>query len=510
MLKRYAPQSVTIQGILADIYTTMSRDLQDATTTEANRNREYENLSATIADNIAKLEAKKKATEETKASAEETLAQTTQSFDDITAEKAANVEFFDATKASCTEKHSEWTTRSTLRSDEIAGLQAALDILTTDANRALFDKAIKPGKETFFLQESSEVLSVPIQKAYSALKVQATKVHSLRLAQLAATVRSTKSGHFDVVIASIEKLIQDLTAENTADIAKRDECKETYKNIDSAVADLSWKIKNNLAKIDKLENSINANEAERQKTMKDIADVDDTLAKMKKVREDENIAFKAAKKDDEDAVTVLTSAVDALEAYFKKYNIKLGPYQGNVADLTMIQKPFDVSEDQAPDTPFADKGSRKHESKGVLQLLTMLIEDLKDEISNEMKIEANAQLAYENQKKVTLELRARLEDKKTNLKNTIDLETKEQSDENSDMDANQKSKDDELAYQKQVKPDCDWIIGAFKKRESARNAEMNGLVAAKEYLAGYQSSSLLQKSNFDDEVLSKIKFAGMR
>jgi len=508
--QRYAPQSVTIQGILADIYTTMARDLQDATTTEANSNRDFENLSATIADNIAQLETKKKQTEDRKAAAESNLAETTQSFDDITAEKTANVAFFDQTKVSCTEKHSEWTTRSTLRDDEIAGLQTALDILTTDANRALFAKAIKPGKETFFLQESSEVLSVPVQKAYSALKLQATKVHGLRLAQLAATVRSTKSGHFDVVIASIVALIQDLKDENAADIAKRDECKKTYKNIDSTVADLSWKIKNNLAKIDKLESSIQTNKAEHQKTINDIADVDDTLAKMKQLREDENTAFKAAKKDDEDAVAVLTSAVDALEAYFKKNNIELGPYQGNVADLTLFQKPFNVSEDQAPDTPFAHKGSRQHESKGVLQILTMLIEDLRDEISNEMKIEAEAQKAYENQKKVTLELRGRLVDKKTNLKDTIDLEIKQQSDENSDMETNHKGKDDELAYEKQIKPDCDWIIGAFKKREIARNSEMNGLVAAKEYLAGYQSSALLQKSSFDDEVLSKIKFAGMR
>lgn len=508
--QRYAPQSVTIQGILADIYTTMARDLQDATSIESTRNLDFETLSATIADNIAKLQTKKKATEDKKAEAETSLAETTQSFDDITAEKAANVEFFDQTKESCTEKHTEWTTRSTMRDDEMAGLTLALDILTTDANRALFDKAIKPGKETFFLQETSEVLSPPVQKAYSALKLQATKVHSLRLAQLAAAVRSTKSGHFDVVIASIDKLIQDLSDENTADIAKRDECKEAYKKINSAVADISWKIKKNLAKIDKLESSIQSNKAEHQKTVQDIFDVDETLNKTKQIREEENVAFKAAKKDDEDAVVVLTSATDALEAYFKKHKIELGPYQGNVADLTLLQKPFKVSEDQAPDTPFADKGSRKHESKGVLQILTMLIEDLKDEISNEIKIEAEAQKAYEHQKKITLELRQRLEDKKANLKDTIDLETQEQSDENSDMDKNQKEKDNELAYQKQIKPDCDWIIGAFKQRETARTSELNGLLAAKEYLAGYQPSSLLQKSKFDDEVLSKIKFAGMR
>jgi len=509
--QRYAPQSVTIQGILADIYTTMARDLQDGTSTEANQNSVFEKLSFSIATNIDLLQEKKMRKEEKKAEAETVLAETTQAFDDLSAEKVANVEFFDQTKESCTMKHTEWTTRSTMRDDEIAGLKLALNILTTDASRALFDKAIKPGKETFFLQETSEVLSVPVQKAYSALKLQATKVHSLRLAQIAATVRSTKTGHFDVVIASIDKLIQDLTDENTADIQKRDECKETYKNIESSVKDISWKIKKNLAKIDKLESSIQSDTAEKQQTVEDIASVTATLLKMQNLRVDENTAFKSAKKDDEDAVAVLTSATNALEAYFKKHKIELGPYQGNVADLTLLlQQPFAVSEDQAPDTPFADKGSRKHESKGVLQLLTMLIEDLKDEISNEIKNEAEAQKAYEHQKKIAVKLRQTLEDKKTNLQSNIDLETGQQSDENLDMEQNQGDKDSKLAYMQKIKPDCDWIIGAFKQRESARAAEMNGLVAAKEYLAGYQPSSLLQKSKFDDEALSKIKFAGMR
>jgi len=508
--QRYAPQSVTIQGILADIYTTMARDLQDATSTEANQNLMFEKLSFQIATNIDLLQEKKLRKEEQKAEAESTLADTTQAFDDLSAEKVANVEFFDQTKESCTTKHKEWTLRDKMRQDEIAGLTEALKILSTDASRALFDKAIKPGKETNFLQESSEVLSVPVQKAYSALKLQATKVHSLRLAQVAAAVRSTKSGHFDLVITSIDKLIQDLTDENTADIQKRDQCKDTYLNIDSSVKDFSWKIKKNLAKIDKLESSIQSDKAEKQKTVEDIASVTATLATMLKLRVEENTAFKAAKKDDEDAVAVLTDATNALEAYFKKYKIELGPYQGNVADLTLLQQPFNVSEDQAPDTPFSGKGSRKLESKGVLQLLTMLIEDLKDEISNEIKNEAEAQKAYEHQKKVALKLRATLEDKKTNLATNIAMELQQQSDENNDMNENQGDKDDKLAYMKQIKPDCDWIIGAFKQRESARTAEMNGLVEAKEYLAGYQPSSLLQKSKFDDEALSKIKFSGMR
>ena len=75
---------------------------------------------------------------------------------------------------------------------------------------------------------------------------------------------------------------------------------------------------------------------------------------------------------------------------------------------------------------------------------------------------------------------------------------------------NSKEKTDELEYKAKIKPDCDWIIGLFKERETARAAEMNGLLTAKEYLAGAKVPSLLQKSKFNDDALSSIKFMAMK
>ena len=50
-----------------------------------------------------------------------------------------------------------------------------------------------------------------------------------------------------MVIASIDKIIQNLKDEEAADIAKRDECTDQYLSIESTVKDLSWKIKKNEA-----------------------------------------------------------------------------------------------------------------------------------------------------------------------------------------------------------------------------------------------------------------------
>ena len=377
------------------MYSTFVTDLEEATQDEAAANRKFEDYIYQKQKEMADMKATKLKKEGQKADAESLLADTTQAYDDTEAQKEADIEFFDETKKVCLAKNEEWVIRKKMRDQEIAGMKEALKILTSDEAREMFAKAIKPGKETFFLQTASDS-SAPAQHAYAVLKKQATKAHSLRLAQLAASVRNTKSGHFDKVIASINKIIQNLKDEEADDIEKRDECKDQYLEIESTVKDLSWKIKKNEAKIDKLEKLIAQHQEEKLKTIEEIEAVTAQMKAMTKQRKQENEAFLNAKKDDQAAIKLLEAAREALTKYYKKNKIEMGPIQGSVK---LLQKPFAVSEDQAPDATFSDKGSRKNESKGVVGLMTMLIEDLQDEIKNDMKDEEETQLEYEDEMK---------------------------------------------------------------------------------------------------------------
>jgi len=506
--ERFAPQSVTIQGILTEMYTTFTTDLEEMTQNEAKLNRQFEQLMFVKANELNHLKATKLTKEGEKAEAESQLADSTQEYDDTEDQKEADIAFFEATKTACSAKNEEWVIRKNLREDEVKGLKEALKILSSDDARELFASAIKPGKETFFLQTEIES-SAPAQHAYAVLKKQASKSHSLRLAQLAASVRTAKSGHFDKVIASIEQIIQNLRAEETADIQKRDECKDQYLEIESTVKDLTWKVKKNDAKIDKLEKLIEEHTQEKLKTIEEIGTVVAQMEAMTKQREQENEAFHAAKSDDKAAIQLLDAARDALTKYYKKNKIEMGPIQGSVKGA-LLQKPFDVSEDQAPDATFSDKGSRKGESKGVVGLITMLLEDLQDEIKNDTKDEEETQLEYESQINAAMKLKGELTQKVINLEGTIAKRQGDKTDEHSDKGKNTGEKISELEYKAKIKPDCDWIVGSFKERESARAAEMNGLVTAKEYLAGAKVPSLLQKSKFNDNALPSITFLRMK
>merc|ERR1719387_3062111 len=143
--------------------------------------------------------------EEEKAEAAQQLADAMQELDDVTKQMEADIEFFDQTKAACKAKYEEWTLRSKQRLEEIEGIKKALEILTSDEARALFAKAIKPGTETFLQLDSTSDENAPQMKAYNVLKEQARKAHSLRLAALAATVRTGAVGHFDAVIKGVTR-----------------------------------------------------------------------------------------------------------------------------------------------------------------------------------------------------------------------------------------------------------------------------------------------------------------
>merc|ERR1712139_160172 len=97
---------------------------------------------------------------------------------------------------------------------------------------------------------------------------------------------------------------------------------------------------------------------------------------------------------------------------------------------------FEVSEDQAPDASFSDKGSRKNQSKGIVSIMTMLIEDLENEIKNGKKAEASAQTDFEEALADAKKLKEELIEKKDTIEATIADKKDAKTAEETDMDTN--------------------------------------------------------------------------
>merc|ERR1719327_2224191 len=395
----YAPQSATIQGMLGDMYLTFSNNLESSTLDEANQNADFEKMYASLEkeNNEFKATRARKGTE--KAEAEAMLADTTKAYDDTEKQMKADMEFFDQTKAACESKHEEWTVRKELRDAELDGINKALEILTSDEARELFAKSIKPGVETFLQIASSPSLlqdsvNAPAARAYNALKGQVKKSHSIRLAALAVQIRSSKAGHFDEVIKAIDEMLKTLQEEGADDLAKKTQCLDEYQEITKTVKDLDWQIKNNLAKIAKLEKLIELRTKEREETIAKIKETKQYMSDITDERKEENEAYLQAKKDDEDAKDLLEKAKEAFTKFYKEQGVKMGPIQGSVK-LLQEEPAFERSADDAPDATFSKKGNNKVQGKGIVSLFDYIIEDLEDELANEKKAEAKSQEEYE-------------------------------------------------------------------------------------------------------------------
>jgi len=451
--------------------------------------------------------------EEEKAQASQEQAETEQELDDTQKQMDADIEFFDQMKAACLAKKEEWDVRSEGRLEEMKGIKEALKILTSDEARELFASAIKPGMETSFLQVGS-ISSNAAQKAYDALKAQATKSHSLRLAALAATARELGVGHFDKIIKKIDEMMATLKEEEQDDIKQRDWCKTEYHENAEEKAEVKWLIKNNEAKIVKLEKIIEKLVEEIALTVEEIEATEAQIKQMEETRKEEHEEFKVAKEEDEDAIGLLQKTVEVLGEYYKKNKIDMGPVQGSVK---LLQEPeFEVSQWQAPEADFSDTGKRKNQSKGIISILTMLIEDLESEVKNGVKDEVAAQGEFEKQVDAAKKLIETLEEKKANLEEFKAKTEQEVDDEEADKASNEEDLATNEKYYNKIQPDCDWMLNSFEERVQKRKAEMNGLVTAKEYLTGAAPPAMMlsteitfDQKTFDDNKLDQIGFMGM-
>merc|ERR1719310_2656139 len=148
----------------------------------------------------------------------------------MTEQLKVDEEFFATTKDSCTAKSESWAERSRLRTEQLDGINKALAILTSDEAKATFASATgtRPA-DTFGASEVASFVQLaeggsPREKAYRVLKKLSKGSKNLRLARIAAALKTSTKGHFDEVIASIDDLISTLKAEGAQDLKQRDWC----------------------------------------------------------------------------------------------------------------------------------------------------------------------------------------------------------------------------------------------------------------------------------------------
>merc|ERR1712048_1341527 len=268
--------------------------------------------------------------------------------------------------------------------------------------------------------------------------------------------------------------------EEAEDIAHRDRCESSQNKNGNDMEDLNGDISKAGATIERLEdqetelkNTIKALEGEMAQTK---SDMEDLLV----MRNDEDAAFKKALKDDADAVKLIEEAIVSLSEFYKN----------NKIPLELVQKKDDpeysVDEDKAPETTWSggDYGGRKGESGGIIAILEMIKEDTENEMKVSRQDDADAEAAYEKNRAALQETL----DAQSASKVQAEKELAATEEKIADTEEFQSGKAADLAEEKKlqgsIEKDCAWVKSHFDSLRDKRKAEMEGLVEAKNFLAG--------------------------
>merc|ERR550537_130628 len=464
----YSPQSATVTGILKDMYDTFASDLEKSNGEESKFQKAFEDHIAVLEKSTSDLKREIVGKNEESAAFSQDLSEEEATLAATMDQKETDETIFTSTRDQCKAKSDEYDERGRLRTEQLDGINKALEILTSDDARDTFQESTGNRVVDNFVSEGVDVAFIqvdqkrdPRERAFLVLKQMSKGTSNLRLARLAAAVRSTSTGHFDNVIAKIDEMLAKLDEEMKADVEQKYWCiKETHFNKDTKSRQ-EYDISQLEAKILRTEKA-KANMLKKQDhTREQLQELKDMFAEATLDRAAESAAYTKAKSDDSTAISLLADAIAAISEYGANNDVFL-----QVKKTTTKQPVFEVSEDQAPDASFSIK------------------ENLENEVALADKAEAKALVDHETlttevekqedqYDKYIIELDNLMAEATTEIGLLNDAKTKTEG----ELDAT-------MEYLAKIKPNCEWIKGAFTLRANARAKEEKGLMEAKAILAG--------------------------
>merc|ERR1719420_309346 len=449
----YETQSGMIQGILADMMDSFTRDYASNDEEEKAKQSEYDALFKTKTDELKKLE--KALTDKTMNEGDDVkqLATDQKEREETEEELAATEEFLETTTEACKSKADEWAERSRLRTEELAGMNEAIDILTSDTASATFATATAGFVQLSEERRTHAVLARTVRKVKA--DTSATPVSALETKAQAGK----NPHHFIEVEKDIKTMIGDLREEENEDIKKKAWCdnerRENFNHQEGLEFDL-----------DALKKECDSGEAKKKLLSKQIMHTNSNIQKLEQEMEEalntrnaQNEAFKTALKADSDAVMLLAKTIEALSKYAT--NNKLGLLQKKHQKR---QPEYTTSEDTAPEATFSSASSGASETGGIVGIIENIKRDLEEEMAKAKEEEAEALAAYKQLLKESQESLAAMKAKIASMEVEIGDTTLMVADKQEVWD-NKKAEWDKISeYLLSIAPGCDWMDENFEKR----------------------------------------------
>merc|ERR1719265_2910415 len=324
----YQTQSGAIQGILADMYDSFRRDLAGAIDEETERASDFAKLDATNKADLALMKSDLNMKELSQGNDVKDLATEQKQREETQAQLDADEAFFETTKESCKAKADEWAERSRLRTEELAGMNEAIDILTSDEATATFATA-----DSTFIQMSSK--RTRTHEAMHTLAAIAAKTGSKKVAELVEM-----KGNFPEVEMGIVRTIEDLRKEEQEDIDLKAWCEGERSKSSAHNEQLEYDKTMTQNDIDRKTNHQSACDADIRKTEQRMAYLQDELDNALANRNEQNKDFKedlekeieASKKEEQEALAAHRKMLEEGQKSMQAMKDKIVSLNEEIAD----------------------------------------------------------------------------------------------------------------------------------------------------------------------------------
>ncbi len=381
-------------------------------------------------------------------------------------------------KSTCSMKHSDFEARQTLRGEEIAAIEKAVEIIGGGAVQGAGERYLPQ----MFLQlksARSSVVSSDVnekQRLVMYLRTRGTDLKSRVLSTLAMKVSTSQDP-----LGKVKQLINDLI------VKLMEEANEEAEHNGWCTTELATNEKTRNMKqagVEKLTVRIEEHQADIAKYAEKLAQLSDVItelttdiAKATKLREAEKTSNEAKIKDSQDAQTALTQAVTVLQEFYAK--------AGEATALISLEEFNGVRSQQAPPAVFegAYQGMQS-QNGGVVGLLEVITSDFARLESETTASEAQSSKEYNDfmtDSKVS-KAQAETDTEHTHAKK----QTAEMAVETSkaDLEGMQRELTAALNYFEKLKPSCIETGVSHEERASRRQEEIESLQEALKILNG--------------------------
>merc|ERR1719421_618637 len=427
---------------------------------ESNARHAYEMLIQDLTAQIETATEDREAKAQEKASKLQKAAEDKGDLADTTATRDADQVYLDDLVAECTQKSSDFESRQQLRTDELAAIDKAIEILSSGSVSGNADKYL-PGfvqKSVSFLQLSVGSKNPSQARVAEFLREKGSAINSRVLSALAVRVAEDP---FVKVKKMIKDLIVRLMEEANEEAEHKGWCDTELSTNEQTRKEKTAAVETLHAEIDELSASIAKLTQEITDLTAEIAEIDKAVAEATAIREEEKATNEQTVKDSVEAQTAVAQALTVLKEFYEKAAEATALLQGK-------QKP------EIFDEPYTGMQS---ENGGVVGMLEVIQTDTK-------AAEAEAQKAFDEFTSESAVNRA------ANAKDVEHKTTKKTNQEaaltakKADLEGTQKELDAALAYYDKLKPSCVDAGVSYEDRVARRKEEIESLQEALRILNG--------------------------